>query len=323
MEVVDIKPKKKVPKLSFKAIIVGCVLLVILIISLNSWYTVTDQQQAVVLTFGKVTSIESAGMHFKLPDPIQSVIKVPVSRSQKLELGYREGKDGQYTVVDEESKMITGDFNIIRIDFYIEWKIADPKKYLFASVNPEGILRNTSLSAARSVVGSTTIDEALTTGKVAIQSAIKEELIKSLEEYDIGIHVIDVKIQDADSPNDEVKQAFKNVENAKQSKETAINEANKYKNSELPKAQAEADKIIRNAESQRETKINEAKGQVVKFQEMYEQYKNYKDITKKRMYLEAMEEILPGITVYIENKSGDIQKILPLKPFDSTNKGGN
>ncbi|OPZ85215.1 MAG: Modulator of FtsH protease HflK [Firmicutes bacterium ADurb.Bin419] len=260
-------------------------------------------------------------MHFKLPDPIQSVIKVPVQKTQKLELGYRDAKDGQYITVDEESKMITGDYNIIKIDFFIEWKISDPKKYLFAALEPEIILRNSSLSAARSVVGSSTIDEVLTSGKVAIQSDIKEKLMQSLEDYDIGVQVIDVKIQDSEPPTEEVKQAFKNVENSKQSKETALNEANKYKNSELPKAQAESDKIIRNAESEREKKINEAKGQVVKFQKMYEEYKNYKDITKKRLYLEAMEEILPGITVYIENGSGDIQKILPLKPFE--NKGGN
>lgn len=321
MEVVDINSKKNMPKIPVKAILGACVLLFILIVSFNSAYTVNDQQQAIVLTFGKVTSIEGAGMHFKLPDPIQSVIKVPVQKTQKLELGYRDKGDGNYEAVDEESKMITGDFNIIKIDFFIEWKISDPKKYVFTAVNPEGILRNTSLSAARTAVGSATIDEVLTDGKVAIQSEIKEKIMKSLEGYDIGVQVLEIKIQDSEPPTDAVKQSFKNVENAKQSKETAINEANKYKNSELPKAQAESDKIIRNAESQRETKINEAKGQVVKFQKMYEEYKNYKDITKKRLYLEAMEEILPGITVYIENNSGNIQKILPLKPFDS--KGGN
>ncbi len=321
MEVVDIKPKKNMQKIPTKAIIGVGLLLVILVIAFNSAYTVNDQQQAVVLTFGKATSVEGAGMHFKLPDPIQSVIKVPVQRTQKLELGYRSQGDGKYTPVVEESKMITGDFNIINIDFFIEWKIADPIKYVFSSINPEGILRNTSLSAARSVVGSASIDEVLTSGKVAIQSEIKEKIMESLDIYDIGVQVINIKVQDSEAPTDAVKQSFENVENAKQSKETTINEANKYKNSELPKAQAEADKIVRNAESKRETKINEAKGQVFKFQKMYEEYKNYKDITKKRLYLEAMEEILPGITVYIEDGSGQIQKILPLKSFDS--KGGN
>ena len=321
MEVVDIKSKKKMPKIPTKVIIGAFLLLVIMIVSFNSVYTVSDQEHAVVLTFGELTSIEEAGMHFKLPDPIQSVVKVPVPKTQELELGYREQPDGKIVVVDEESKMITGDYNIVKIDFYIEWKISDPKKYIFSAVNPVDILRNLSLSAARSVVGSTTIDEVLTDGKVAIQSEIKEKIMNNLDSYDIGIQLIDLKIQDSETPSAEVKHAFENVESAKQSKETAINEANKYKNSEIPKAQAESDKIVRNAESQREKKINEAKGQVVKFQKMYEEYKNYKDITKKRLYLEAMEEILPGITVYIENNSGEIQKILPLKPFDS--KGGN
>jgi len=321
MKVVDITPKKGIPKIPFKVILgIGLFILFLVAVS-NSAYTVNDQQQAVVLTFGKATNVVGAGIHFKLPDPIQSVIKVPVQQTQKLELGYRSKSKGEYVSIDEESKMITGDFNIINIDFFIEWKISDPIKYLFTSVDPEGILRNTSLSAARSVVGSSTIDEVLTSGKVAIQSEIKEKIMSSLDFYDIGVQVIDVKVQDSEPPTDAVKQAFQNVENAKQSKETAINEANKYKNSELPKAQAEADKIIKSAESKRETKINDAKGEVAKFQKMYDEYKNNKEITKKRLYLEAMEEILPGITVYIEDSSGQIQKILPLKSFGS--EGGN
>ena len=321
MDVINAKfqnaDKNNLPKIPFKRIVAGVVILILAIVVFNSWYTVTDQQQAVVLTFGKVTAIEGAGMHFKFPDPIQSVLKVPVQKTQKLELGYRDQGDGKYTSVDEESKMITGDFNIVKIDFFIEWKISDPEKYLFRSADPEKILRNSSLSAARSVVGSASIDEVLTSGKLAVQNDIKERLINNLEEYDIGVQVLEVKVQDSEPPNQEVKQSFKNVENAKQSKETAINEANKYKNAEFPKAQSEADRVVRNAESQKETKINEANGQVAKFQKMYEEYKNFKEITKTRLYLEAMEEILPGIQVYIDNGSGSIQKLLPLKPFSS------
>jgi len=321
VEVVDINQNNKMPKMPVKSIVFGGIIVLLLIIAFNSVYTVDDKQQAVVLTFGEVTSIEGSGMHFKFPDPIQSVIKVPVQQTQKLELGYREESDGDIVVVDEESKMITGDYNIVKIDFFLEWKISDPKEFLFSSVDPEGILRNLSLSAARSVVGSSTIDEALTSGKLEIQTKIKEKVMDGLEQYNIGVQLIDLKIQDSETPSAEVKRAFENVESAKQSKETAINEANKYKNAEMPKAQAESDKIVRKAESKRQEKINEAKGQVAKFQKMYEEYKNYKDITKKRLYLEAMEEILPGITVYIENDSGQIQKILPLKSFDS--KGEN
>lgn len=303
-----------------KGIFLGVGILLVIVIALTSAYTVSDQEQAVVTTFGKVTSVEGAGFHFKLPYPIQEVRKVPVNLTQKLELGYREDFRGHVESITEESKMITGDFNIVNVDFFIEWKISDPVKYLFASANPENILKNSSLSAARSVVGSSTIDEVLTTGKVEIQSEIKERLLESMEFYDIGIQVLDVKIQDSEPPNEQVKEAFQNVENAKQSKETAVNEANKYRNSEIPKAQAEADRIIRSGESYKETRINEARGQVAKFEEMYKEYKNYQEITKTRLYLEAMEEILPGIEVYIDDGSGNIQKILPLKPFNTDEK---
>lgn len=317
MKVINIpKTPKDLNKISIKLILGIIAAIVLLIILFNSWYTVTDQQQAVVLTFGKFTSIEEAGMHFKLPDPIQSVIKVPVQMTQKLELGYRDQGNGNYVSVDEEAKMITGDFNIVKIDFFIEWKISDPKKYLFNSIDPQLILRDSSMSAARSVVGSTSIDDVLTSGKITIENEIKDKLIQCLDKYDIGVQVLDVKIQDSEPPTEDVKQAFKAVENAKQSKETAMNEANKYKNSEIPKAQAEADRILRSAESAKQKKINEAEGEVVKFQKMYEEYKNFEDVTKTRLYLEAMEEILPGITVYIEDDSGDIQKIVPLKPFN-------
>ncbi|TYQ18277.1 UNVERIFIED_CONTAM: membrane protease subunit HflK [Acetivibrio alkalicellulosi] len=308
--------KIKIPKNTI-GIVFGVLGLVVLVyILLNSWYTVNDQQQAVVLTFGKVTSVEGAGIHFKFPYPIQTVEKVPVHMTQKLELGYREHSKGNYVTVEEESKMITGDFNFVNIDFFIEWKVSDPKKYLFTSLDPQSILKKTSLSAVRSVVGASTIDEVLTSGKIVIENEIKDEVISKLDAYDIGIQVLEIKIQDSEAPTDEVRQAFKDVENAKQSKETAINEATRYRNSELPKAQAEADRIIRNAESLKQQRINEATGEVAKFLIMHEEYKNFKDITRTRIYLEAMEEILPKIEVYIENDSGSIQKHVPLRPFN-------
>jgi len=173
--------------------------------------------------------------------------------TQKLELGYRDQGDGRYVTVDEESKMITGDFNIVKIDFFIEWKVSDPKKYLFNSEDPKNILRDSSLSAARSVVGSSTIDDVLTSGKIAIENEIKEKLIASLDAYDIGIQVLDVKYRFG-TAHGRSEAGIQERENAKQSKETAMNEANKYRNTEIPKAQAEADRILRNAESQKQTR---------------------------------------------------------------------
>ena len=158
--------------------------------------------------------------------------------------------------------MITGDFNVVSVDFFMEWKVTDPQKYLFNSKDPAGILKNVAQAAARDVMGSKTVDEVLTTGKVAIQSEIKEMMVSRLEMYDIGIQVIEVKIQDAEPPTAEVIAAFKAVETAKQEKETTINVAKAYENSILPEAQAQADKILKEAEAFKEQRVNEAEGDI-------------------------------------------------------------
>ncbi len=278
-----------------------------------------------VTTLGKVTGVESAGLHFKLPYPIQGVTKVEVNKTQKLQIGYLS--DNEYesysaTSIADEAKMITGDFNIVNIDFFIEWKISDPVKYLFNSDEPAKILKMISQSSARSVIGSKDVDGVLTTEKSIIQAEIKEKIVNKLENYDLGIQLLDVKIQDSQPPTEEVIQAFKEVETAKQEKETRINEALAYKNKTLPEAESKSDKLIREAESYRESKINEAKGDVARFNAMYEQYAKNKDITRTRMYLETMEEILPGVKVYVDSSEGGVQKLLPLDSFNTESGNG-
>lgn len=299
--------------------LLGIACIVVLIIIFSAWYSVGETEQAVVITFGKPTSVVGAGLHFKLPYPIQKIKKVEVNRTQKLLLGYREeevkGGGVDSITIPSEAKMITGDYNIVNVDFFCEWKISDPIKYLYKARDPEMILKDIIQAAARSIVGVSRVDSVLTTGKSQIQAAIKELAIEDLKKYDIGIQILDIKIQDAEPPTFEVKAAIEEVETAKQQKETSINEANRYKNSELPKAQAEADKIIRNAESYKETRINEAKGQVARFNEMYNEYVKNKDITKARMYYEMLEEVLPDIEVYIDS-DGSLNKLLPLKPIN-------
>lgn len=295
-------------------ITVGVLLLIGFIFVSSCWYTVNDTQQAVVTTLGKVTSVEGSGLHLKLPIPIQSVQKIDVNKTLKMEIGYRQLDKGQYEVITAESKMITGDFNIVNIDFFVEWKISDPVKYLYESKNPELIFKNVCLSAIRSVVGSTNVDSVLTTGKIQIETLVKDSVMKDLEKYDIGVQILNAKIQDSEPPTPEVINAFKAVETAKQEKETEVNRANEYKNSKIPEANATADKIIRNAESEKENRINEAKGQVARFDQMFVEYAKNKEITKTRMYLEALEEILPNVEVYVDSGSST-QKLLPLKPF--------
>ena len=242
------------------------------------------------MTFGKVTGTFDAGMHFKLPFGIQTVKKVDTNVYQKIEIGYRTDTREDYSVVENESRMITGDYNIVNIDFFVEYKVSDPVKYLFSSQSPELILKNLVQSQIRNVVGSSTVDSVLTDGKTQIQSQIKELVSVELEGYDIGLILTDVKIQDSEPPTVSVIEAFKAVETAKQGAETVINQAKAYENSELPKAKAEADKLIQNAEYLKQNRINEATKTVARFNAMYEEYAKNPDITKTRMYYEMITE---------------------------------
>jgi membrane protease subunit HflK len=296
-------------------IAVGAVVLIILAgIGFSSVFSIGESQQGVITTFGKYTKTVDAGLNVKLPWPIQSVRILPVNLTQKIELGYREQSNGEYVTVPEESNMITGDMNIVNIDFFVEWKISDPYKYLFVTENPDAILRNMIQSSVRSVVGTRMIDDVLTTGKIQIQADVKEMLTANLLENDIGLMVLDVKINDSEPPTEEVAKAFRDVETAKQQKETALNQAMKYKNSKLPAASAEADKIIKDAEAAKQSKINEAAGERDRFLSMFNEYVNFPEITRQRMYLEAIEEVMPDITIYIDDGTGT-NKLLPLSPL--------
>lgn len=304
-------------KKSFSGLLVtAAVIVLVVIIASTCWFTVDEKEQAVIHTFGKVTGTADAGMHFKLPFGIQTVEKVNVNVYQKIEIGYRSNQSASdYSVIENESRMITGDYNIVNIDFFVEYKISDPVKYLYASESPELVLKNLVQSQIRNVVGSSTVDSVLTDGKAEIQSQIKELIVKVLEEYDIGLILTDVKIQDSEPPTTSVIEAFKAVETAKQGAETAINQAKAYENSELPKANAEADKLIQNAEYLKQNRINEANKIVAKFEAMYEEYAKNPEITRTRMYYEMITETLPGVKLYIDASNGTTQKLLPLENF--------
>ena len=320
------KPKKPVNyKRAGGTILAVLIVLALLIAGGTCFYTVDDKQQAVVTTFGKVTDITDAGVHFKLPFGIQKVEKVDVNVYQKIELGYSsDGKN--YNVNESESTMITGDYNIVNVDFFVEYKISDPVQYLYSSNDPELILRNLIQSQVRNVVGSSTVDAVLTDGKENIQMQVKDLVAEILAEYDIGLTLVDVKIQDAEPPTQEVIEAFKAVETAKQQAETVINDAKAYQNAQLPQAQAQADKLIQNAEYLRQKRINEAVEQVAMFEAMYAEYAQNPGITRSRMYYEAISEVLPGVKLYINTGSGegsDVQMLLPLDSLVDTDGGEN
>ena len=306
-----------------KIVLVAAVILFALILASTCWYTVNEKQQAVITTFGKVTGTAGAGMHFKLPFGIQQVEKVDVNVYQKIELGYRtdDPNGSSYSTVEKESKMITGDYNIVSVDFFIEYKVSDPIKYLYASHQPELIFKNLVQSQIRNVVGSSTVDSVLTDGKAEIQQKVKELVAEVLTDYDIGLMLTDVKIQDSEPPTSSVIEAFKAVETAKQYAETAINEAKAYQNAQLPRAQAEADKLIQNAEYLKQNRINEATRQVALFTAMYEQYALNPGMTRTRMYYEAITAVLPNVKLYIDTTENGVSKLLPLESFSA--KEGN
>ena len=318
----DNKPKQPVNWKKIRNIVLAAVVaLVVLIGSSSCFYTVDDKQQAVVTTFGRVTDVTDAGLHFKLPFGIQQARKVDVNVYQKIELGYTSNGDDYYEVNERESTMITGDYNIVNVDFFVEYKISDPVKYLYSSNNPEMILRNLIQSQVRNVVGSTSVDAVLTDGKESIQSQVKDLVTQILAEYDIGLTLVDVRIQDSEPPTQDVIEAFKAVETAKQQAETVVNDAKAYQNAQLPDAQAQADKLVQNAEYLKQKRINEATQQVAMFSAMYEEYKLNPEITRSRMYYEAISQILPDVKVFINTGSGEnVDMLLPLETIVG---GGN
>ena len=295
-------------------IVLTVVVALVLLIGIGScFYTVDDKQQAVVTTFGKVSDITDAGLHFKLPFGIQHVEKVDVNVYQKIELGYSSMGD-DYLVNSNESTMITGDYNIVNVDFFVEYKISDPVAYLYSSNDPELILRNLIQSQVRNVVGSTSVDAVLTDGKENIQIQVKELVTQILQEYDIGLSLVDVRIQDSEPPTQEVIEAFKAVETAKQQAETVVNDAKAYQNAQLPDAQAQADKLLQNAQYLKQARINEATQQVAMFTAMYEEYALNPEITRSRMYYEAISEILPGVKLFVNTGDGsNVDMLLPLE----------
>lgn len=285
------------------------VIVILLVLVCESYYSIQEEEQAVVCTFGSPKAVTAPGLHFKIPF-IQTVDKVNTT-IQGFSIGYHA--DGE----EEDAMMITSDYNFIFVDFYAEYRVTDPVKALYASRNPEEILKNIAQNCIRTTIGSYSVDSVLTTGKNEIQSNIKQMILDKLEDYDIGIQLVNITIQDATPPTAEVENAFKEVETAKQGKETALNNANKYRNEQIPNAEAEADKILQDAEARKQERINEADGQAARFNSMYQEYAKYPEVTKKRMFYEAMENILPDVKVVIQSKDGSTNTVLPLDSFVS------
>lgn len=294
--------------------------LVVVYLLAGSIYSLKENEYAVITSFGVPKVVEESGIHLKIPY-VQQLSKVPKTING-FSIGY-DSSSGETRA--SESFMITRDYNFVNVDFYVEYRVTDPMKYLYASENPVDILKNLTQSYIRDTIGLYDVDSVITTGKSEIQASIKEKIISRLESEDIGIQLVNITIQDAEPPTTEVIDAFKNVENAKQGKETSINRANQKRNEDIPAARAKADETIKTAEAQAEERVNEAKGQTARLNELYKEYQKYPLITKQRMFYETMEEILPDMKVIIEKSDGSTQTMLPLESFvdfgnDKTNE---
>ena len=275
---------------------------VLAIVGFNSFYQIKEQEQAVLVTLGKAKAVTDAGLHFKIPF-IQQVKKVNTT-IKGIPIGY-EIVSGDY--IDDEAMMITSDYNFVNVDFFVEYQVSDPVQYLYSSKDPESVLRNMAQRCIRTVIAGYDVDSVLTTGKNEIQANIKEMLIRELDQNQIGLQLVNITIQDSEPPTAEVMQAFKAVENAKQGKETALNE-------KIPDAKAKADQILKEAEVYKQQQIDQATAQAARMNALYDEYQKNPEVTKKRMFYEAMEEVLPDVKLIIDGSDG-IQKILPIESF--------
>ena len=303
------RPRKNV---NYKAvaIILAIALAVGALIS-GGMYQLQEDEYAVITTFGKPSVVDTSGLKFKIPFIQQKHI---VSKATNgFTMGY--DKDSGATI-EEEAVMITVDFNFVDVDFYVEYRVTDPVKYLYNSQNPVGILKMLCQSYIRDTIGLYDVDAVITTGKAQIQADIRDKISARLEQEDLGLVLVNITMQDAEPPTDEVQQAFKAVETSKQEADTAINNSNKYANEVLPAASADADEILRQAEAYKESRIAEANGQATRFQELYAEYSKFPAITRQRLFYEMIQDIFPDMKVIIMGRdAAGVSTVLPLDDF--------
>lgn len=292
------------------------IVLVILSIILSSFFSVGTDEVGVIRLFGKYVRTEQPGLHWKWPFNIEQLDKVKVKRIFKEEFGYRTVKAGintQYApqTYHDESLMLTGDLNVLDVTWIVQFQVVDPVKLLFNVREPRTTIRDISEVAMRQVIGDSSVNEALTTRRVEINIEVQDKIQQILNSYNIGIRVETVKLQDVNPP-DEVKPSFNEVNEAKQEKEKVINQSWESYNKAIPKARGEAERTLREAEGYALSRVNQAEGDAAKFLATWNAYKEAKEVTRRRLYLEALGEILPkaGQTYLMDAQAGNL--LLPL-----------
>lgn len=303
----------------------GMIVVVILALWLASGiYSVGTDEVGVVKRLGKMVRTEQPGLHWHIPSPLETVLKPKVTEVHRLELGFRTiypGPPAKYRAVPSEAQMLTGDANIVALEFIVQFQIKDPVLFLFNIRGQEKTIKDAAEAAMREVVGKNKIDEVLTEGKFQVQQDTQTLLQAILDSYESGILVNGVQLQDV-LPPEPVIAAFKDVASAKEDKEKTENQSLGYRNDILPKAKGMAQQIINEAQAYREAKIQQAKGDASRFDQVLTEYRKAKDVTRTRIYLETLEQILPNVEkVLIDQKTSD--RVLPYLPLERLmEKGG-
>lgn len=306
------------PNINPRAIGMVLVLLIVLATLWSTFFTVAPEEVGVVLTFGKFSSEAEPGLRFKLPFPIQTVIKVPVQRQLKEEFGFRTqrvGVQSSYTeALNGEALMLTGDLNVGVVEWTTQYRVSEPLKFLFRVRNLHETFRDMNEAVMRSVVGDRSVTEVLTIGRQEIATEVEVRLQELCDQYETGVKIDQVVLQDVNPP-DKVKPSFNEVNQAQQERERMINEARAQFNDVIPRARGEAQQTIQEAEGYATDRVNRAKGDASRFDALLDAYRKAPDVTRRRIYLETMERVLPGVerTLVLDK---DLQGVLPLLQLD-------
>lgn len=303
-------------------ILLGAAVLVLLLGASSAWYTVQPEGRAVVKRFGRVVGIADPGLHFKLPFGIDQATFVPTERVLKEEFGFRTQRVDVRTQYankqfHDESLMLTGDLNVVDVDWVVQYRIRDPERWLHAVKDNLVTIRAVSEAVMRRIVGNRLGSDVLTIGRVDISIKVRDEMQRILDLYDIGVHVSSVELQDV-TPPDPVKPAFNEVNEARQEKERSVNLAEKERNQVIPRAQGEAAQTLSEAEAYAAERVNRAKGEAARFTAILSEYKKAPEVTRQRLYLEMLDKVLPEVaSLYVIDPTASG----PLPLLDLTQRG--
>ncbi|WP_321397911.1 FtsH protease activity modulator HflK [Emcibacter sp.] len=281
----------------------------------TGFYRVNTNEAGVVLRFGEWTETTGPGLHYHLPIPIESVVKPKVTEINQINVGFMGAGNmqghGRKIDLGKERQMLTGDENIVDVEFSVLWKISDAGKYLFNVENPPQTIRSVAQSAVRDIIARTPIQQALTAGRGSIEREARINIQTILDDYEAGVEVTQIKLTRVDPPA-QVIEAFREVQRAEADREKTVNQAEAFRNDIVPRARGEASKMMQDAEAYKAQVIAKAEGEASRFLSVYEEYKQAKDVTRKRMYLETMEQILADIDKVLVEKDGGVVPYLPL-----------